>query len=166
MRRMIISLLAATLYSGAAMANACVPSTTQQAFEVVGLKSTLMVSALACGERDQYNQFMDRFQPHVFSELQRLTSYFKELHGRLGQRHEDDYMTSLANAQSSVGIHEGSNYCAASESLFGKVLALQTVSDLDNFVRQAPPTQPIVTVQCGIVQSDSFRRMARLAPSP
>lgn len=167
MRRMILSLLVATLYSGTALASSCVPSPTRQAFEVIGLKSTLMVSALACGERDKYNQFMNKFQPHVLSELNVLTAYFKTLHGRsAGQHHEDDYMTSLANAQSSVGIHEGSNYCGETETLFTQVLALQTISALDNFVRQAPPTQPIVAVQCGIVQNDSFRRMAQYIPGP
>jgi hypothetical protein len=165
MRRIVLSLLAAGLYSGTALAT-CVPQDTQQALEVVGLKSTLMVSALACGDRDQYNQFMTRFQPHVFSQLNVLNGYFKQLHGRAGQTREDDYMTSLANVQSTAGIHEGTNYCNDAQVVFSQVLALKTADELDQYVQKAPPVQPIVAVTCGIPQAESFRRVARLARQP
>jgi hypothetical protein len=165
MRRIILSLVAAGIYSGTSFA-ACVSPRTQQALEVVGLKSTLMVSALACGDRAQYNQFMTRFQPHVFSQLHVLDGYFKQLHGKRGQTHEDDYMTSLANVQSTAGIHEGTDFCNDAQAVFGKVLALQTADQLDHYVKTAPPVQPIVAVACGIPQESSFRRVARLARQP
>ncbi len=165
MRRIMFSLLAAGLYSGTALAS-CVAPDTQQALEVVGLKSTLMVSALACDDRDDYNQFMTRFQPHVFSQLNVLNDYFKQLHGRRGQAHEDDYMTSLANVQSTAGIHEGVDYCNQAKTVFTQVLALKTSDELDQYVQKAPPVQPIVAVACGIPQASSFRRIARLAREP
>lgn len=165
MRRIILSLLVAGFYSGSALAS-CVAPETQQALEVVGLKSTLMVSALACGDRAQYNQFMRRFQPHVFSQLTVLNGYFKQLHGRRGQTHEDDYMTSLANVQSTAGIHEGTDFCNDAQVVFGKVLALKTADELDRYVRTSPPVQPIVAVACGIPQERSFRSVARLARQP
>jgi hypothetical protein len=165
MRRIILSLLVAGIYSGSAMAS-CVSPGTQQALEVVGLKSTLMVSALACGDREQYNQFMTRFQPHVFGQLHVLDGFFKQMHGRRGQTHEDDYMTSLANVQSTAGIHEGTNFCTSAQTVFSQVLALKTSDELDRYVRKAPPVQPIVAVACGIPQAESFRRVARLARQP
>ena len=161
MRRILLSLLAAGFCTGSAFAT-CVQPQTQQALDVIGLKSTLMVSALACGDRDQYNQFMDKFQPHVFSELHVLDGYFKQLHGRRGQSSEDNYMTSLANVQSTAGIHEGTNFCNTAQTVFTQVLALKSSDELDQYVQKAPPMQPIVAVACGIPQTESFQRVAEL----
>jgi hypothetical protein len=68
--------------------------------------------------------------------------------------------------QSSAGIHEGSAFCSQSASLFSQVLQLDTESQLDDFARQAPAIQPIVVLECGIIESSAFRRMERLAPKP
>ncbi|MCF3947742.1 hypothetical protein AiwAL_08240 [Acidiphilium sp. AL] len=164
MRRIALGLIAATFLSGNAFA--CMQPSTQKALDVVGLKSTLMVGALACNQRQDYDTFMTRFQPHILAEQHRVDAYFRRRHGRAFHKYEDSYITSLANVQSSAGIHEGSNFCGRSETLFGKVLALKTQTELDDFARQAPAVQPIVMVECGIVESSAFRRMERLAPRP
>ncbi|MDD2877910.1 MAG: hypothetical protein PHT60_12075 [Acidiphilium sp.] len=162
--RIAFGLIAATFMGSNAMA--CMVPSTQQALDVIGLKSTLMVSALTCDQRSDYDTFMTRFQPHILSEQHAVDAYFREEHGRFFHQYEDTYVTSLANVQSSAGIHEGSNFCSQSRTLFGKVLALNTRSELDNFARQTPAVQPIVVIECGIVESSAFRRMERLAPKP
>lgn len=164
MRRIALGLIAATFLSSNAYA--CMQPDTQKALDVVGLKSTLMVSALACDQRQSYDAFMTRFQPHVLAEQHQVDDYFRRLHGRAYHKYEDSYITGLANVQSSAGIQEGSNFCGESASLFTRVLALKTQTELDDFARQSPAVQPIVVVQCGIVESSAFRRMERLAPRP
>lgn len=145
---------------------ACVPRSTQQALDVIGLRSTLMVSALACGMRPQYDAFMHRFQPHVLAAQHEMDAYFHRLHGRAGQRHEDTYVTGLANVQARAGEIQGPHFCDSSRTLFNKVLALKTESELNNFAMQSPARQPIVTVACGINETESFRRIADLAERP
>ncbi len=162
--RFAFGLIAATFIGGNAMA--CMVPTTQQALDVIGLKSTLMVSALTCDQRNDYDNFMTKFHSHILSEQHAVDAYFREEHGRLFHTYEDSYVTSLANVQSSAGIHEGSEFCNQSKTLFGEVLQLNSESQLDDFARQTPAIQPIVVLECGIVESSAFRRMERLAPKP
>ena len=113
----------------------------QQAFNVVGLKSALMVGALSCNEQDKYDVFMTTFQPHVLAEQHVMDSYFHKASGPYsGQKMEDTFVTLLANNQSDDGIAEGAVFCLNSAAEFNAVLALKNPSDLDHFVTdQAPP---------------------------
>lgn len=164
MRRIALGLIAAAFMGSNAMA--CMVPGTQQALNVIGLKSTLMVGALTCSQRSDYDSFMTKFHPHILAEQHKVDAYFRDQHGRHFHKYEDTYVTNLANVQSTAGIHQGSNFCNASQELFTHVLSLNTQSQLDSFASQAPAVQPIVMLACGIVERDSFRQMERLAPRP
>ncbi|HQT74081.1 MAG TPA: hypothetical protein PLX84_09075 [Acidiphilium sp.] len=164
MRRIALFLSAALAYAGPA--SACLTPTNQEALEVIGLKSTLMVSALTCGQRGEYDRFMTRFQPYILREQHVMDAYFRTRHGRAFHHYEDNYVTNLANVQSTAGIHQGSAFCASSAQLFGKVLATPDQASLTMFARQHPATQPGVVLACGIEESSSFRRIERFAPAP
>lgn len=114
----------------------------QQAFNVVGLKSALMVAALSCNQQDKYDAFMTSFQPHILAAQHTMDAYFHKASGPYsGQKMEDNFVTLLANNQSDAGITEGSDFCLNNAAEFNAVLALRTSSDLDHFVTdQAPPT--------------------------
>jgi hypothetical protein len=118
----------------------------QQAFNVVGLKSALMVAALSCNQQDKYDTFMTTFQPHILAAQHTMDAYFHKASGPYsGQKMEDTFVTLLANNQSDVGIAEGSIFCLNSTAEFDAVLALKTPSDLDHFVTdQAPPVAATV----------------------
>ena len=162
MRRIAPLLFAAAFVTG--NASACVTPQNQEALDIAGLKSTLMVSALTCGQRSQYDQFMTRFHPYILREQHVLDAYFRARHGRAYQHYEDSYVTNLANAQSTAGIHQGSDFCAASQHLFDQVLGQPDQTALVTFARQNPAAQPIVVLSCGIVESDEFRRMEQYTP--
>lgn len=162
--RLFAASLAAAMVGGNAMA--CVPTSTQQALDIIALRSTLMVSALACGQRSDYDVFMRRFQPRVLAAQHEMDAYFRSLHGRAGQRHEDTYVTGLANVQARTGERQGPHFCDQSQALFNKVLALKTVGQLEHFAMQSPARQPIVSIACGINETESFRRVADLAERP
>jgi len=109
----------------------------QQAFNVIGLKSALMVGALTCGQQDQYDAFMTAFQPHILDEQHMMDAYFRRIGG---QAKEDDYVTLLANNQSVSGLGEGNIYCLNSAAEFKAVMSLQTPAQLDQFVTDQPPS--------------------------
>jgi hypothetical protein len=111
----------------------------QQAFNVIGLKSALMVGALSCNQQAQYDAFMNSFQPHILAEQHVMDSYFKKIGGHYGQAKEDNFVTLLANNQSVTGIAQGAVFCLNNTAEFQQVLALKSVSDLDNFVTDQPP---------------------------
>lgn len=119
----------------------------QQAFNVVGLKSALMVAALSCNEQPQYDAFMSSFQPHVYAAQKEMDSYFHKASGPYsGQQMEDTFITNLANNQSVAGIAQGAQFCLNSQAEFKAVLALTTNQQLDHFVTDLPPTTATATV--------------------
>ena len=159
MRRLIISLLLATSYGSAAMAGGCMRSAEQQAFNIIGLKSSLMVAALSCSQRDQYDTFMTEFQPHILAEQHVMDSYFRRTGGHYGQAREDDYVTLLANSQSEAGITEGAVTCKNDSQMFQQVLALKTTTDLDQFAEANPAAQPISITICPSLHYSHHRRL-------
>lgn len=113
----------------------------QQAFNVVGLKSALMVAALSCGQQDQYDSFMRSFQPHVLDAQHAVDSYFHKASGPYsGQKMEDTFITQLANNQSVAGIAQGQTFCLNNQAEFKAVMAIKTPQELDSFVTDQPPT--------------------------
>ncbi len=112
----------------------------QQAFNVIGLKSALMVGALSCGQQDRYDEFMRMYQPHILEDQHELDAYFRRIDGRVGQTREDAFVTLLANNQSVSGITKGDTFCLDNKAEFDAVLGLKSPSELDAFVTDDPPT--------------------------
>src|ERR1700686_4440366 len=79
----------------------------QQAFNIIGLKSALMVAALSCNQQQRYDAFMTQFHPHILEEQHVMDAYFRRMGGRYGQTKEDTFVTLLANNQSVTGIAQG-----------------------------------------------------------
>lgn len=111
----------------------------QQAFNVIALKSALMVGALSCNQQDRYDRFMTEFQPHILADQHMMDAYFHRINGYAGRAREDDFVTLLANNQSVSGISEGNVFCLNNNAEFDAVLTLKTPADLDHFVTDQPP---------------------------
>jgi hypothetical protein len=149
MRGMVSGLVAASLLFGqVANAEVCARPADKTAFDIAGLKSQLMVTALACDVREQYNAFVRRFQPELMKQEHALAAYFSRSFGRHGQQEHDDYITSLANAQSEAGIKQGSDLCQGTVGLFDAVLALAPSATLAAFASDRVFEQPIALVVC------------------
>ncbi len=113
----------------------------QQAFNVIGLKSALMVAALSCNQQQSYDAFMTQFQPHILEEQHVMDAYFRRM-VRSGQSSEDTFVTLLANNQSVTGIAQGKIFCLNNTAEFNAVLALKTPESLDSFVTDHAPDAP------------------------
>jgi hypothetical protein len=115
----------------------------QQAFNIIGLKSALMVGALSCGQQDQYDAFMTEYQPHVLDAQHQLDAYFRRIGGHYGQTKEDAFVTLLANNQTMTGIGQGQVFCLNNNAEFKQVMALKTDDALDSFVTDDTPEGPV-----------------------
>jgi len=150
MRGVLSGVVAASLLLGQiANAQPCAKPVDKTAFDVAGLKSQLMVTALACDVRERYNDFVRRFQSELMQQERALNAYFGRSFGRRAQQEHDDYITSLANTQSEDGIKLGTSFCQQNVGLFDAVLGLPQGTNLAGFAADRAFNQPITLVVCG-----------------
>ncbi len=135
MRRIFHGLLAAgLLISPYAQAAECSNPADQTVFDLAALKSELMVLATGCKDSDNaYNAFVNRYKPELGANDHALAAYFKREYGRNAQREQDAYVTNLANAQSQSGVHQGSDFCPRTSTIFHEVMMLHDGKDLPEY---------------------------------
>jgi hypothetical protein len=150
MRVMFSGLLAAGLLcAGVAAAQPCAKPADVMAFDIAGLKSKLMVTALTCNAQERYNAFVQRFRGDLMTHDRALHAYFARVFGGGRALHEhDDYVTNLANTQSQSGIKQGTLFCQQNVGIFNEVLSLQKGTDLVSFAASKSLPQPIDVVAC------------------
>src|SRR5512134_2432835 len=118
MKRALIAIVAAAIACSTAMpADAakakprpapCTSAANLEALNVRALQTELMVGALACGERERYNAFVQARQPE-------LVPYARTLQRMHGKR-TNAFVTRVANASARNAD------CAAISALFDEVL--------------------------------------------
>ena len=162
MRGVLSGVVAASLlFTQIANAQTCARPPDKTAFDVAGLKSQLMVTALACDVRERYNDFVLRFQPELMQQERALNAYFSRSFGHRGQQEHDNYITSLANTQSEDGIKLGTDFCKNSVSLFDAVLALPQGATVASFAADREFDQPIALVVCTTPTKEPVTRTAQ-----
>jgi len=146
--RLPVLLAAGILTAPLAVAQPCTRPADRAAFDVAGLKSQLMVTALTCGERDKYNDFVTRFRPDLMRHEHALQAYFSRVFGSRGEQQHDNYITLLANAQSQAGLRYGSMFCQRNEGLMDEVLALPDGASLSQYAASKELEQPVDLTDC------------------
>jgi hypothetical protein len=129
-------------------APSCEFETDRAAFEIEGLKSQLMVTALACKQQDKYNAFMSRYQPDVARQEAALSTYFKRTYGKQSQKAYDEYITNLADVQEQDGLKAGTSLCDNLPAMFDEVMSLHDASELHDYVNSKVIAQPIAFTAC------------------
>ncbi len=155
MRRALFPLIAAGVVLGGNVAYAvqCARPLERVAFDVEGLKSELMVTAISCQAQPRYNAFINRYRPSLVSQERAISTYFRRAYGHAGQKQQDEYITLLANAQSDQGIKLGTLFCAKTVGLFDEVMALKDATELPAFASGKALPQPIALVDCAAPKS-------------
>jgi hypothetical protein len=125
-----------------AFAASCGESSAHEAFDVQGLKSELMVTALSCNAKDQYDSFIGKFRPNLLAEEERLNGYFRTTYGKNAQREHDNYITELANVQSKGGLRAGTIFCQQRMAMFDEVGVLESSADLARYAEAKDIVQP------------------------
>lgn len=143
-----VSLLAGSLAAPAAWAGSCVRPAEMRAFQIAGLKSELMVVAIACQAQDRYNGFITRYRRDLQTDERALHGYFARTAGRSAQKAHDDYITNLANAESESGVQQGTLFCQQHLSMFDEVMSLKNGQELQSYAESKSLPQPIDLAEC------------------
>jgi len=161
LRRGLATLAACGLFLGTMPARAaCSNAPAREAFDVQGLKSELMVTALSCNAQDRYNGFVSKFRPNLLDEDARLNGYFRTTYGRRAQTEHDDYITQLANVQSEGGLRAGTIFCMQRVAMFDEVNALNDGADLAHYAEAKDIVQPALYETCAAPETASHTRSA------
>jgi hypothetical protein len=153
MRPLLSSLVAVALLAGTtsqtwAQAQPCMRTAEKAAFDIAGLKSQLMVIAIDCQAEEKYNSFVVRFRPDLQGSEKGLNNYFGRTAKGGTARAHDDYITSLANAQSQTALTRGTLFCDEHLAMFDQVLAVKDGRELVSYASGKGLTQPIDVVEC------------------
>ena len=87
------------------------------------LQTEMMVAALTCDLRTQYNTAVRTFEKELIRHGKVLRKMFRRSHGAAAQRKLDKYITQLANDASSRSNYDRRTYCRTASLLFENVLA-------------------------------------------
>lgn len=116
--RLATVVLTAGLLAGGASpalaASQCASGSVAEALQVRALNSRLMVAALACEAREDYNAFVQRFDGVLAQSGRRVADWFGP---RGGRRALNDYVTSLANKASLESMGDRYAFCAGALSI-------------------------------------------------
>jgi len=148
--RGVTTALAMMLAAGQALAvpSECTRAADRTAFDTEGLKSELMVTALACKQQEKYNEFIRTYQPAVAAEEKDLNAYFKRVYGKRYRNAYDEYISNLANAQSDNSLKSGTAFCSEFQSMFDEVMSLHNASELPDYANSQDIVQPASFQTC------------------
>lgn len=121
----------------------CLQPQQKTAYHVVALQSQLMVDALTCDLRDEYNAFVVHYRSALIAERQIVEKHLNGKSSRNRAR-ETSFTTDLANHQS-PSKRDDATYCSSRRSLFAH-LRNRSVADMKQYAVANP--QPMVAV-CG-----------------
>jgi hypothetical protein len=135
------------LAAGSAIAATCNDSTEKAAFHVRALQTDLMVAALTCGARPQYNSFARKFQDTLIDHGVALKALFRNLHGASSEKALNAYITALANRASQRSIAKRDQYCEHTLRTFTALTGLKP-ADLAAFSMSRPTSEVDVPSTC------------------
>lgn len=163
MRMLISGVVVAGLLTSQAAGAVCVSPADREALDVAALKTQLMVQTLTCKNDSEYNAFITKFKSELNTDERETTKYFSRTYGRNGQKRQDEYVTSLANAHADASQKDGSRFCAHNEQVFKEVLALKDGSELGEYAAGRTGAQPVVYETCEATPARSTRATTRPA---
>ena len=125
--RHVVRLGAAAMVLGALAGSAgaviCADRVEREALNVRQLQTQLMVAALTCNQRADYNAFVNRFRPALADHSDVMTGYFRRIFGKRSPREINAYVTRVANEASALSIADRQAYCRSSFKALTELLA-------------------------------------------
>lgn len=119
-----VSLIAGT----GAQAAPCATSVDTASLQVRMLQTELMVAALTCNQRTDYNAFVTRFQPELALQGKHLQAFFKQKHGSGAAKALNGFITRIANESSRRGMLKRGEFCRNAASIHAASKTMQPAS--------------------------------------
>ena len=119
-----VGLIAAAAISSQAHAFENLTQAEREALTVRSLQSDMMVAALSCELRGEYNLTVTRFQEELVRHGANLRALFRRNYGGKAERELNSYITRLANESSTRRIAAGAPYCYEAAGKFARLAAL------------------------------------------
>ena len=123
-RHFMAGLSLLTLSSTATFADGCTEA-SKNAFMIRALQTELMVAALTCQIRPEYNAFVTQFKKTIVRNGAALRSYYSRNFGEESERRLNAYVTQLANKASQQTIDARGDYCDQTKDLYSEVLSTE-----------------------------------------
>ncbi len=137
MRRLFLCL---TAIAGCAMAEAALPASAapacaavadQAAYELLSLRTQMILLATKCSRDQDYNRnFIVRFQPTLQANDRAVLAYFRRVYGGAGQGRMDVFSTELVNVMSQQANAQGAEFCPRAGLIINEMNALRTMDEL------------------------------------
>jgi hypothetical protein len=140
MRRTVSSITAlaiasiATLVEPAMAAQTCTSPADQAAYEVLSLRTQMILLATKCGRDQDYNKnFIIRFQPALQANEREVLAYFRRVYGGSGQGRKDTFSTELVNVMSHEANNQGVEFCPRAGLIINEMGALRSADELASY---------------------------------
>jgi hypothetical protein len=135
------ALAASAMPAGAAPA--CASVADQSAYEVLALRTQMILLATKCSRDQDYNKnFIVRFQPELQANERTVLSYFRRIYGGSGQGRKDSFSTELVNVMSQQANTQGTEFCPRAGLIISEMNALRSMAELASYAAVkdfAPP---------------------------
>lgn len=162
-KAVIVAALAGTLVVPATSAQAapCAAVGTQAlskgdiSIEVRRLQTNLMVAALSCGARSQYNAFIQTHRSSLQSYGKAIKAEFRRRYGHAGRKQLNSFITRLANEASARSNADRDAFCADASALFAKANARGTT--LTSMVTVPAGGTQLASAACDATTAAAYR---------
>lgn len=112
-------------------APACGSVADQSPYEVLALRTQMILLATKCGRDQDYNKnFIVRFQPELQANERDVMTYFRRIYGGAGQGRKDTFSTELVNVMSQQANTQGTEFCPRAGQIINEMNALRSMDEL------------------------------------
>jgi len=141
---LVLLLMAPFAAAPAAPVMPCATASASAALAARALQTDLMVAALVCERRDDYNDFVRRHRPTLATYGRALRAWFTQQYGLGGETQLNRFVTRLANEASRASNLDRAQYCRSVGTLYDGLV------DADEPGLEAVIRQPLLAVRHGV----------------
>jgi hypothetical protein len=141
-----------------ATAGAAQPTQADISIEVRRLQTNLMVAALTCSAREDYNEFVVTHRSSLQKYGKTIRAEFRRRYGKEGDSKLNQFVTRLANEASARSNADRENFCAEATTAFHQAKA-QDIS-LTRMVMVPVSSSEVASAACETPADVGFRSVS------
>lgn len=123
--------------NSAEAAYSCAEATDAAALRTRMLQTELMVAALSCNQKEDYNSFVVRYRPQLKENGTALKRYFNRSYGNRSSQELNSFTTRLANEASKRSLSDIGKFCSDAKAVFSALETMPSV-EFTTFVADRP----------------------------